>query len=163
MAEKVKKGDTISVHYTGKFEDGEMFDSSKGQSPLIFTVGAGQLIPGFDKAVIDMSPGEKKMVTVPPAEGYGEHNKELIVEFPRTGVPEEMELAVGMQVQLKDKDGNPAPAVVTAFNDETVNLDVNHPLAGKTLVFDIEVVETGLAPQCGGTAGCGSCCGACDD
>ena len=163
MAEKVKKGGTISVHYTGKFEDGEMFDSSEGQSPLIFTVGAGQLIPGFDKAVIDMNPGDKKTVTIPPAEGYGERSEELMVEFPRNSVPEEMELEVGMQVQLRDKDGNPAPAVVTAFNDESVSLDVNHPLAGKTLIFDIEVVETGLDSQCGGIGGCGSCCGGCEE
>lgn len=166
MADPVKTGDTISVEYTGKFDNGETFDTSRGRAPLKFTVGAGQLIPGFDAAVIGMLPGDTKTVTIEPEEGYGVHEPQRITKMPRAGVPEGMEVQVGMAVQLADQAGNPIPALITEITDEDVVLDLNHPLAGKTLVFDIEIKETGLAPesQCGtGGASCGSCCGGCGE
>ncbi len=164
MADPIKAGDTISVDYTGKFDNGEVFDTSSNRAPLKFTVGSGQLIPGFDKAVVGMQPGDKKTVTIQPEDGYGAHDKERVVSMPRAGVPEGMQVEVGMAVQLADQSGNPIPAVVQELTDDAVILDLNHPLAGKALTFDIEIKETGLAPdsQCGsGSAACGSCCGGC--
>jgi len=166
MAEKIKNGDTISVHYTGKLENGDVFDSSQGRDPLKFTVGAGQLIKGFDSAVIGMAVGDKKTVTVPPEDGYGSRNEELIVDLPKENMPKDMKIDVGMPLQLADQSGNPVPAVVHEIGETVVKMDVNHPLAGKTITFDIEIAETGLTPDtptsCGdGDAGCGSCCGGC--
>jgi peptidylprolyl isomerase len=159
MSEPIRVGDTISVSYTGTFENGEVFDTSDGHPPLKFTVGAGQLIAGFDKAVLGMKTGDKKSFTVSPEEGYGEHRNDLIIDMPRTYIPPDMDLYEGLQVQLQDNAGNPIPAIVTAIGDDAVKMDVNHPLAGKTLSFDIEVVETGLEPE---PAGCGGGCGGCN-
>jgi peptidylprolyl isomerase len=145
MTQAIKAGDTISVHYIGKLEDGNIFDSSRGRAPLKFTVGADQVIPGFDNAVLGMTVGDKKTVSIPQNEGYGEHMDELIIAMPKADVPPEMKLSVGMMVQLTDEAGNPVPALVVEMRDTIIVLDANHPLAGKTLVFDIEIVETGLA------------------
>jgi peptidylprolyl isomerase len=159
MSEPVKAGDTITVHYTGKLENGEVFDSSEGREPLKFTVGAGQLIQGFDSAVVGMLPGDKKTVTIAPEQGYGPHMTERIFEMPKENVPEDMELEVGMRVQLSDKDKNPVPALIIALEDEIIKLDLNHPLSGKTLTFDIEIHETGLEPDTPGDTAknCGDC------
>ncbi len=167
MAEAIKSGDTIAVNYTGKLENGVVFDSSEGREPLKFTVGTGQLIKGFDQAVIDMNVGDKKTVTIPPEEGYGPRNEDNVVELPKDTVPEDMELTVGMQLHLSDPNGNPVPAVVAEIGEDVIKMDINHMLAGKTLIFDIEILETGLEPEahaCGcGTGGnsdsCGSNCG----
>ena len=157
MPETIKAGDTISVHYTGKFEDGNVFDSSEGRDPLKFTVGEGQLIRGFDEAVVGMNAGDTKQFTVSPEEGYGEHSPELVFEIPRDRVPDNIELQEGLQLTLTDQSGNHLPAVVGNVTDETVSMDANHPLAGKTLTFDIEVVATGLTPDAGcNPDGCGS-------
>lgn len=159
MTDTIKSGDTIRVGYTGKFEDGEIFDTSEGHEGLKFTVGTGQLIKGFDQAVMGMTIGDKKTVTIPPEEGYGPRDENRIVEIPASSVPEEMELAVGMQLELTDPDGNPAMATVAELGDEAIKMDVNHFLAGKTLVFDIEIEELGLEAevhQCG--EGCDSGC-----
>jgi peptidylprolyl isomerase len=162
MTEPIKAGDTISVHYTGKFESGEVFDSSESRPPLKFTVGTGQMIKGFDAAVLGMMPGDKKTVTVTSADGYGERREEMVMDMPRGNIPKDMELSENMAVQLSDNSGNPVPAVVVELGESTVKIDANHPLAGKTLVFDIEIAETGLAPdpQCSPSA-CGSCGGTC--
>lgn len=138
---KVKKGDQVSVHYTGKLTNGEQFDSSTGRDPLSFTVGAGQMIKGFDDAVLGMEVGEKKVVSISPKEAYGEKNDEAIIEFPKVNVPAEMALEVGMKLQLQDQSGRPFPVVVSEIKDEVIVLDANHELAGKELVFDIELVE----------------------
>lgn len=138
---KVKKGDQVSVHYTGKLTNGEQFDSSTGRDPLSFTVGAGQMIKGFDDAVVGMEVGEKKVVSISPKEAYGEKNDEAIIEFPKANVPAEMALEVGMKLQLQDQSGRPFPVVVSEIKDEVIVLDANHELAGKELVFDIELVE----------------------
>ena len=144
MSEKIKVGDKISVNYTGKLENGDIFDSSEGRAPLEFTVGAGELIKGFDQAVVGMEVGDKKTVHIEAGDAYGERSDDRVFDLPKDRVPEEMKLEVGMQVQLKDKDNNPIPAIVSAIKEDAIELDVNHPLAGKMLQFDIEVVETGL-------------------
>jgi peptidylprolyl isomerase len=139
--QQVKDGDVVRVHYTGKLTNGEQFDSSTGREPLEFTVGAGQMIKGFDDAMPGMTVGEKKTINIPAENAYGEKNEHAIIEFPKTNVPPEMKLEVGMQLQLKDQDGNPLPVTVTDIKEDAVVLDANHMLAGKELVFDIELME----------------------
>lgn len=160
MTDTIKAGDTISVHYTGKLQSGNVFDSSEGREPLKFTVGSGMLIKGFDQAVMGMKPGEKTSVVIEPEQGYGERNEEMYVEIPRTAIPEDLPLSEGVQVQLQDPNGQPMPATVAEIGEEMVKMDLNHFLAGKTLEFDIEIVETGLEPDahaCGhGGCGCDS-------
>lgn len=141
MAQTVQVGNTISVEYTGKLEDGEVFDTSKGKTPLTFKVGAGQLIQGFDQAVVEMAVGDTKTVTITPDEGYGEKRDDLFIDMPLSNIPPDMDLDQGMMVQLQDKQGNPVPATVTDIGEEAVTLDINHPLAGRTLTFDIEIVK----------------------
>ncbi|MCK9276041.1 MAG: peptidylprolyl isomerase [Syntrophales bacterium] len=162
MSEAIKQGDTISVNYTGRFkEGGEVFDTSYGRDPLKFTVGKGQLIKGFDSAVIGMTQGEKKTFTVSPQEAYGEYREEMVFDIPLDRVPDDMELEEGMTIQLSDQQGNRIPAVVSDLGEDTVKMDANHPLAGKTLEFEVEVMETGLAPDiacfAGGCGNCSSC------
>ena len=162
MTELIKAGDTIAVDYTGKLENGEEFDSSIGKTPLKFTVGAGMLIKGFDEAVIGMGVGESKTVTIPPEKGYGPRNEEAFVEIKKDLIPEEVPLAVGLILELQGPEGQPVPASVAEIGDEIVKMDINHGLAGKTLVFDITVREMGLEPephQCG----CGSHSHGCKD
>jgi peptidylprolyl isomerase len=143
MKKAIQSGDTVSVHYTGKIENGEVFDTSVGRRPLTFTVGCGQIIRGFDEAVIGMTAGEKKTVTISPEMAYGARRVELIVDIPKNTVPEDMELEKGMMIELIDPQGNKIPAEVFEILDEMVKMDLNHFLAGKTLVFDIEIVESG--------------------
>ncbi len=140
MAE-VKTGDVVKVHYTGKLTDGEQFDSSAGRDPLEFTVGAGQMIAGFDAALPGMKVGEKKTVNIPAKDGYGETDETAVIEFPKENVPGGMKLEIGQQLNLSDEHGNPFPVVVKEIKEEFVILDANHFLAGKDLVFDIELVE----------------------
>lgn len=135
----IGEGDTISVHYTGKLEDGQVFDTSEGREPLTFEVGSGQLIPGFDAAVRGKALGDKVTATIAPEDGYGAHNPEMVQEMPRERVGG-VELEVGQVLGLEDQDGNPFQATVAELTDDNVKLDFNHFLAGKTLVFDIEVV-----------------------
>jgi peptidylprolyl isomerase len=165
MSEAIKNGDTISVNYTGKFESGEVFDTSEGRTPLKFTTGASQLVKGFDNAVIGMCVGDKKTVTIPPAEGYGERDEDRLIDMPKANMPEDMKVEVGMTVQLADQAGNPVPATVHEICEDVIKMDVNHPLAGKTLIFDIEIAEMGLEPDapssCGDGGGCGGCGGSC--
>lgn len=141
--QQVKKGDTVNVHYHGKLTDGSTFDSSEGREPLQFTAGNGQVIKGFDDAVIDMTPGQKKTVTIPVGEAYGERNDDMIMEYPISEFPADMKPEVGMELQMGDNAGNIFPVVITEVLADTVVLDANHPLAGQTLVFDIELVSIG--------------------
>lgn len=159
MTDTVKAGDTIRVGYTGKLESGEVFDSSEGREGLKFTVGAGQLIKGFDQAVVGMAKGEKKTVTIPPEEGYGPRDDSRMVDIPASAVPEDMDIKEGMQLQLTDPNGTPVMAVVDNISSDTIKMDLNHVLAGRTLVFDIQVEELGLTPD---APGCGDQCGGCD-
>ena len=137
----VKSGDTVRVHYTGTLENGEVFDSSRDREPLEFTTGAGMVIPGFDNAVLGMRVGESTTVKLPPAEAYGEVRKELTMPMQRSQVPADIVPEVGMQVMLQAESGQQIPATITEVNENTIILDANAPLAGKTLNFDIELVE----------------------
>ena len=138
---KAKNGDNVKVHYKGKLTTGEQFDSSEGRDPLAFTVGAGQMIKGFDEAIPGMAVGEKKTINIAPENAYGAKNQEAIVEFPKSNIPADMKLEPGMKLQLTNQDGQPIPVTVTEVKDDVVILDANHELAGKELVFDIELVE----------------------
>jgi peptidylprolyl isomerase len=162
MTKAVKSGDTISVDYTGKLQSGKVFDTSEGQSPLKFTVGAGMLIKGFDQAVIGMMVGEEKTVVIEPEDGYGLRNDAQYVDVPKMHFPEDIPLVEGMQLQLQDPEGRPVPAIVGEIGEESIRMDLNHYLAGKILEFDIRIVETGLEPDshdCGSGCGCDSGCG----
>jgi FKBP-type peptidyl-prolyl cis-trans isomerase SlpA len=137
---KIQSGDNVKVHYTGKLEDGSIFDTSlaEGREPLETTLGQGQLIKGFEAGLMDMSEGEKKTIEIESADAYGEHNPEMINEIPRAQVPEgvkEGEMLQGMGPM------GPVNVKVVEVKDETVVLDANHPLAGKKLIFDLEVVS----------------------
>jgi peptidylprolyl isomerase len=138
---QAKNGDTIKVHYTGKLNDGSVFDSSENREPLEFQLGNGQLIPGFEKAVTGMSVGDSTTVTIPATEAYGDVNEELILNVDRSRMPADINPEIGMQLQVQQPNGQPIPVVITEVTDEFVMLDANHPLAGKDLTFDIEVVE----------------------
>ena len=138
---QVKEGDVVRVHYTGKLTSGEQFDSSAGREPLEFTVGAGQMIKGFDAAMPGMSVGEKKTINIPAEDAYGPKNDEAIIQFPKEHVPADMKLEPGMQLTLSDPNGNPVPVVVVEVKEEVIVLDANHFLAGEELVFDVELVE----------------------
>jgi FKBP-type peptidyl-prolyl cis-trans isomerase 2 len=141
--QQVKKGDKVNVHYHGKLIDGSTFDSSEGREPLAFTAGSGQVIKGFDDAVIDMRPGEKKIVNIPVEDAYGERNEDMIMEYPITEFPADMNPEIGMELQMGDNEGNVFPVVVVDVENDIVVLDANHPLAGQDLVFEIEVVSIG--------------------
>jgi peptidylprolyl isomerase len=141
MTQTVKKGDTVKVHYTGRFDNGEVFDSSQGREPLQFKVGTQEIIKGLEEAVLGMQPGEKKNVTVNPEEGYGSHNKNLLMEMPKEKIPDDISPEKGMPLQLVNKKGEAIPVVVTEIHDKSIKLDANHPLAGKVLYFDLELVE----------------------
>ena len=139
---QVKENDTVKVHYTGKLADGQVFDSSveRGE-PMEFTMGQGQLIPGFEKGLIDMKVNEKKTVNIVKEEAYGEPREELVQEVQKSQLPEEIKPEVGMGLVSKSPDGQEMNLVVKDIKDDTIVVDGNHPLAGKDLVFDLEVVE----------------------
>ena len=141
--QQVQTGDTVSVHYHGKLTDGATFDSSEGREPLQFTAGTGQVITGFDDAVLNMTVGEKKTVHIPVGEAYGQRNDDMIMEYPITEFPTDMKPEVGMELQMGDNAGNVFPVVITAVSAETVMLDANHPLAGQDLIFELELVAIG--------------------
>ena len=138
---QVKSGDTVRVHYIGKFESGEVFDSSDGGEPLSVTVGEGEVIPGFDQALVGMVVGETREVTIAPDDAYGERIEELVQTIDRAGFnlngiePEE-----GMALEMQTPDGA-IPLVITELTETTVTLDANHPLAGSTLCFSLKLVE----------------------
>jgi peptidylprolyl isomerase len=138
---QAKPGDRVRVHYKGELEDGTVFDSSDGRDPLEFTVGGGQIIPGFDRAVVGMEPGESKTEHIACADAYGPHRVEMMVEVQRSMVPDDLELEVGQHLELQANDGTAVPVRVAALNESTVKLDGNHPLAGKDLIFAIELLE----------------------
>jgi peptidylprolyl isomerase len=139
--QKPQTGDTVRVHYTGKLDDGSQFDSSRGSEPLEFALGEGQLIAGFEQAVADLTPGDSCTVTLAPEDAYGEVNEAMIQDVPRKLMPADVELQVGMILQGSAGDGRVDNFTVVSFTEETVKLDANHPLAGKALIFDIELVE----------------------
>lgn len=138
---QAKEGNVVKVHYTGRFEDGTIFDSSKGRTPLQFVIGNGQLIPGFENAVIGMSPGDTKSVNIAAAEGYGLYDEDKVFEVNKNDFPDDINPEVGMELNVKNDDGSSYGVVIQEVKPETVMLDANHPLAGKDLVFEIELVE----------------------
>jgi peptidylprolyl isomerase len=138
---QAKEGDLVKVHYTGNLEDGTEFDSSSDKEPLEFTIGKGEVIPGFEQAVSGMSPGESKTVTVPPGQAYGQHKEEMVAVLERKDVPADIELAVGNHLEVSQENGDSFPVMVTDLSDTAVTLDANHPLAGKSLVFKITLLE----------------------
>ncbi len=131
------------MHYTGKLEDGTVFDSSQGGQPLSFTLGAGQVIAGFEEAVEGMKQGESKTTHIPAEEAYGPHRDDLVIEVPRDQIPAELNPEVGQQLQLRQEGGQDIPVVVREVTEGSITLDANHPLAGKSLIFEIELVEIG--------------------
>jgi FKBP-type peptidyl-prolyl cis-trans isomerase 2 len=138
----VKKGDTIKVEYTGRLQDGTIFDTSDNHDePLEFTVGDQKLIKGFDEAVVGMNEGEEKEVTILPEDAYGVHNPDLIRDLPRDIFPEEQEVQPGMMFMMALQDGRKIPVRIANVSDETVTVDLNSPLAGKTLIFTIRIVS----------------------
>ncbi len=139
--QQVKSGDVVKVHYTGKLTSGEQFDSSAGREPLEFTVGAGQMIKGFDSALPGMTKGDKKTINISAEDGYGERSEDAIIEFPKSNVPEDMKLESGMALTLSNQQGQPVPVIVKEVKEDIIILDANHFLAGQELVFDIELVE----------------------
>ncbi len=138
---QVKKNDTVRVHYTGKLPDGQVFDSSLEREPIEFTMGQGQLIPGFEKGLLDMKVNEKKTVEIPSEEAYGAPREELVQEVQKSQLPEEIKPEPGMGLVSKTPDGQEMNLVVKEVKDDTIVVDGNHPLAGKDLIFDLEVVE----------------------
>ncbi|MEZ5016312.1 MAG: peptidylprolyl isomerase [Flavipsychrobacter sp.] len=140
---QVKSGDTVKVHYHGKLTDGTTFDTSEGRDPLEFKVGEGQVIKGFDDALTDMKVGDKKTVEIPVDQAYGQRNDNMVMEYPKSDFPADMTPEVGLQLHMSDNSGNTFPVVITEVKEEAVVLDANHPLAGKDLIFDIELVAIG--------------------
>jgi FKBP-type peptidyl-prolyl cis-trans isomerase 2 len=140
---QAKTGDTVTVQYTGTLEDGTVFDSSENREPLTFTIGSGDLIPGFENAVVGMKPGQTRSATFGPDEAYGERSDELVFSIGLDQLPEDVDPDVGDRLEAKDPDGNRFAVSVAALEDDMVTLDANHPLAGRDLTFEIELVAIG--------------------
>lgn len=142
-----KNGDKVKVHYTGKLEDGTIFDSSKNRAPFQFEVGSKMVIPGFEQAVLTLAPGEKVTVTIPFAEAYGPYRKEMVANVARHEIPSHIQLSVGNMLKIKQaspdgsQEGQDLAVAVTEITETHVTLDANHPLAGKDLIFEIELLE----------------------
>ncbi|MDH5379545.1 MAG: peptidylprolyl isomerase [Cyclobacteriaceae bacterium] len=137
---KVTKGSKVKVHYTGKLTTGEVFDSSEGREPLEFEVGAGMMIAGFDAAVEGMAVGDKKEAHIPAAEAYGEKREELVMEFTRDKLPEDLNPEVGQKLAMHSGEQQ-VPVTIIAVSETAIQIDANHELAGKDLIFEIEMVE----------------------
>lgn len=140
-APQVKNGDTVQINYTGKLADGTVFDTSVGGTPLEFKLGANTVIPGFEKAVLGMKVGEKKTITIPMNEAYGPHQDDMVMDIPRDQLSKDLIPTVGQHLQSTSKDGQTIVVTVTKVTDTTITVDANHPLAGKDLTFDIELVK----------------------
>ena len=137
---QAKNGDVVALHYTGRLSDGTIFDTSEGGTPLSFTLGSGQVIPGFEEAALGMEEGDTKTVTIPEEKAYGSYDAEKVINFPADRIPKDIQPEVGMQLQLQGQDGQPVIVRVTEITEEHVRLDANPPLAGKELTFDLELV-----------------------
>lgn len=138
---QAKSGDTVRIHYTGTLKDGTTFDSSEGRDPLEFTLGSGQVIPGFDEGVSGMEVGEKKTIEIPCDQAYGAVNPAAMQDVPRADIPDHIPLDLGTQLQMQAPNGQAMMVVVANVTEDTVTLDANHPLAGKDLTFALELVE----------------------
>ena len=136
-----KIGDTVQIHFTGKLEHETVIDSSVDSDPLQFTIGEGIVIPGLEQGVLGMKVGDKKTITVPPEDAFGQEREELVVELKKSEFPEGIKFAIGLQLQIKGSDGQLFKVKIVDLTEDTVTVDGNHPLAGNTLVFDVEMVE----------------------
>jgi peptidylprolyl isomerase len=143
MEQQAKRGDTVHVHYKGTLDDGSMFDSSEGGEPLTFTLGSGEVIPGFETAIEGMSKGETRTQRIDADNAYGERRDELVFTVGREQMPEGNEIEVGDMLQVGFPDGSSAAVQVAAMDEQSVTLDANHPLAGKALTFELQLVEIG--------------------
>lgn len=135
-----KSGDTVRVHYTGRLDDGTVFDSSREREPLEFTVGSGNVISGFERAVEGMEVGEAREARIEADDAYGERRDDLVLDLPKEQVPDDMDIATGMRLELRQPDGQAVPVTVAEVGEESVTLDANHPLAGQPLTFELELV-----------------------
>lgn len=138
---QAKVGDTVKVHYTGRLDDGTVFDSSVDKNPLEFTIGSGNVIPGFEQAVVGMTPGEQKTETILTDNAYGPYVEEMVIVVDRAQMPSEMEPEVGQQLQIQHEMGQIIPVIITDVTGASVTLDANHPLAGEDLIFEIQLME----------------------
>jgi FKBP-type peptidyl-prolyl cis-trans isomerase 2 len=141
MMKEAQVGDLVSVHYTGKLKNGEVFDSSKDRDPLEFTLGDKALLEGFEDGVVGMKPGDIKSVTLEPENAFGDRREDLLLQLPKKKFPQHIAPSVGLQLRLSNARGNDMTVVITEVGEETVTLDGNHPLSGQTVVFDIELLE----------------------
>ena len=139
---QAKIGDTVKVHYTGKLEDGTVFDTSNNRDPLQFTIGENQVIPGFEEAVVGIKPGESRTAKFPADKAYGPHRKEMVMVVNRNQFPVDMEPKTNQQLQISQDDGGRIVVTVTEVSESSVTLDANHPLAGKDMTFDIQLMES---------------------
>ena len=140
---KVKNGDRVKIHYTGKLKDGEIFDTSREQQPLEFVVGNREMMPGLETRLIGMEAGDNKSIEVPPEEAYGPRQEELVIEVKKSELPDHIEPSLGLRLQMQVAEGNHVELAIIEIKEETITLDANHPLAGHTLFFDLELVEIG--------------------
>ncbi len=138
---QAKNGDTVRIHYSGTLDDGSLFDTTEGQDPLELKLGEGRILPGFESAIIGLEEGGKRQITISPEEGFGERDEGLVIDVERANIPPHIELEVGGVLQVTAQDGGSRNVIVKDLNETKVTLDGNHPLAGRTLTFDIELVE----------------------
>jgi len=148
---QAETGDTVRVHYMGRLQSGEIFDTSSGGEPLEFTLGQGKVIPGFEQAVVGMQVGDNKTVIIPVNEAYGPLREDLILEVDRDELPEDLEPEVGMLLQSSQSDGSVLVFTITEVSDTTIKVDGNHPLAGQELTFEIQLVEIVVSGKTGST------------
>ena len=139
--DKVKNGDRVKVHYTGKLEDGNVFDSSENSPPLDFVVGSGDVMPGIENGVIGMEVGDTKTIEILTEEAFGPRRKELVVELMKSDIPKHITPTIGQRLEIRMPDDQNITVTITDMDEDTVTIDANHPLAGYTLLFDIELVE----------------------
>jgi peptidylprolyl isomerase len=140
---QAKTGDTVKVHYTGKLDDGTVFDSSANREPLEFKIGEGRLIPDFEQAVVGMEPGDSKTIQIASDNAYGQYHEEMVIELEKKDLPENLEPKVDQKLQVRQESGQEFVVTVTEVTETSVTLDGNHPLAGKDLTFDIQLSEIG--------------------
>lgn len=141
MTQAAKAGDKLRIHYKGRLDDGTVFDNSEGREPLEFTLGNSEIIPGLEKGLVGMEVGQIREVTVAPEEAYGNRDEQRIQSVPREAIPDNIPTEPGTQLSMQTKDGQTIPVVVSNVSESHVELDANHPLAGQTLTFDVELVE----------------------
>jgi len=145
--EQAKSGDKVKVHYTGKLTNGKVFDSSVNRDPIIFTIGQEQMIPDFEQALIGMSPGESKRITISSDSAFGPYREDLVAEINPGNFNPDLELKVGQRIEASQPNGQKVVVTITAVTDSSITVDANHPLAGQDLTFNLELVEITDSPD----------------